>query len=99
MAQSEEWLLRVTEWLEAALFEAKELNKFPGPMAPEGTPEGWRWSFWIAFTEKEAEVIALLRANGCKCMWPLAGWRYEGRYRYVPRCRLCGIRALEHAWY
>lgn len=94
MTQSDEWLLRVTEWLETALWTAEKLGRFLGPMAPEGTPPEWRWSFWKAFTEQEAELFAVLRASGCDCTWPLTGVK-----GFAPCCRLCNTVAKGGAWF
>lgn len=47
------------------------------------------WMNGDVLTDRERQDIADLRKAGCKCLWPLLGYRpYIG-----PRCRLCNVVA------
>lgn len=84
-ASRQAWIERVTEWLDTEIVHAELGIPTFRPLAPEGTPEGWRWTGWRAMTEREVLNAALVRSYGCTCPLPLIGHRPNG----TPRCRLC----------
>lgn len=82
---------RIREWLIAAIAHA-QLGFDPPPLAHPAADRPWRWANHIAFSHREVELVAALRAAGCRCTLPLPGY-YQGGP--IPRCRMCNVTLPE----